>query len=111
MANKYQYKFTELAEKDLESALEYISDQLCNAKAASELLSKTDKTIENICLFPYSYPDCTYYLIGDESIRHAIVDNYVLIYEVKDEEKQINILRFRYTRMNLAKLVIKDESK
>ena len=111
MANKYEYKFTELAEEDLESALEYISKQLCNAKAATELLSKTNKTIENICLFPYSYPDCTYYLISDEKIRHAIVDNYVLIYEIKDEEKQINILRFRYTRMNLTTIVINDENR
>ena len=111
MANKYEYKFTELAEEDLESVLEYISMQLCNAKAAADLFAETEKTIENICLFPYSYPDCTYYLIGDENIRHAIVDNYVLIYEVKDKEKQINILRFRYTRMNLTKLVIKDENK
>lgn len=70
-----------------------------------------EQAIQNICSFPYSYPDCTYYLIGDENIRHAIIENYVLIYEVKDEEKQINILRFRYTRMNLTKLVIKDENK
>ena len=111
MANKYEYKFTELAEEDLQSALEYISKQLCNTKAAAELLSKTDRTIENICLFPYSYPDCTYYLVSDENIRHAIVDNYVLIYEIKKEKKQINILRFRYTRMNLTKLVVNDENK
>ena len=91
--------------------MKYISTQLCNAKAAAELLSKMDKIIENICLFPYAYPDCTYFFIGDENIRHALVDNYVLIYEVKVDEKQINILRFRYTRMDLTEVEIKKENK
>lgn len=109
MANNYDYKYTELAKNDLESALEYISKQLCNAKAASELLSETEETINNICVFPYSYPDCTYYLISDENIRHAFVKNYVLIYEVKPYEKQINILRFRYSHADLTQPELNDE--
>lgn len=69
-----------------------------------DLLDKIENAIGNICEFPYSSADCKYFLIEDEHIRHVLVDNYVLIYEVKDSERQINILRFRYTRMNLTHL-------
>lgn len=106
MGNKYRYKFTELAEEDIELVLEYISQQLCNQKAASDLLEKIGQAIDKICLFPYSFCDCTHFLVSDEKIRHAIIENYVLIYEIKDEDRQINILRFRYARMDLTKLGI-----
>ena len=34
------------------------------------------------------------------------IENYVLIYEIKDEDRKINILRFRYARIDLTKLEI-----
>ena len=104
---KYNYNFTPLAEEDIDSVLSYISEQLLNKKAANDLFSKIEKTIENICEFPYSFADCSYYLITDINIRHANIDNYVLIYEVLEETKQINFLRFRYAKMNLSNMNIK----
>ncbi len=111
MSNKYAYKLTPLAESDIDSALDYISNQLCNGQAAGDLLDKIENTIENICTFPYSSADCTYFLVNDESVRHVLIDNYVLIYEVKEQAKQINILRFRYTRMNLTQLKLGNREK
>lgn len=104
---KYNYNFTPLAEEDIDSVLSYISEQLLNKKAANDLFSKIEKAIENICEFPYSFADCSYYLITDINIRHANIDNYVLIYEVLEETKQINFLRFRYAKMNLSNMNIK----
>ena len=106
MPNKYNYKLTPLAEEDIESALTYISGQLFNGKAADDLLTKIENTIGRICDFPYSFADCSYFLITDENIRHAVIDNYVLVYEIIGEEKQINILRFRYAKMNLTKMSV-----
>ncbi len=109
MSNKYSYYLTPLAEQDINSALDYIANQLCNGQAASDLFAKIENAIKNICTFPYSSADCTYFLVNDESVRHVLVDNYVLIYEVKEQAKQINILRFRYTRMDLTRLKLKNE--
>lgn len=109
MSNKYNYKLTPLADEDIASALTYISKQLFNAKAADDLFTKIENTIERICEFPYSFSNCSCFLINDENIRHAIVDNYVLIYEVVEEKTQINILRFRYAKMNLTKMSVKDK--
>ncbi len=102
---------TPLAESDIDSALDYIANQLCNGQAASDLFVKIENAIENICTFPYSSADCTYFLVNDESIRHVLIDNYVMIYEIKEQEKQINILRFHYTRMDLTRLKLGNEEK
>lgn len=105
--NKYKYYVTPLAEQDIDSALNYISTELCNAKAALDLLDEIEHTIENIVAFPLSMPDCKIFLITDENIRHTYVNNYCLIYEVKEESKQINILRFLYCKIDFTKLEVK----
>ena len=57
----YNYEFTESAIKDLDETLNYIKNNLCNSKAAFDLLVEVQKTIENVCVFPFSYPNCKYY--------------------------------------------------
>ena len=104
MPNKYNYKITLLAKQDILSVVEYITEQLSNTKAASDLLSKTEQTIKTICEFPYSFADCSYFLISDEHIRHAVIDNYILVYEIVESVKEIRVLRFRYAKMDLTKL-------
>lgn len=101
MPNKYKFAFTPLAEQDIDSVLDYISENLKNKKAAVDMLDKVENAIENACVLPYGFPDCEIYFIADDKIRHVTIDNYVMIYGVDEENKQINILRFRYAKMNL----------
>ncbi len=107
MSSKYSFQITPIASEDIDSALAYISEKLCNPKAAADLFLEIEKAIDEICTVPYGFPDCAIFLITDESIRHIPIDNYVLVYEILDENKKINILRFRYAKMNLAKLQVK----
>ena len=101
---KYSFRLTPLAEQDIDSVLAYITETLCNAKAAIDLLDKIEHAIETICEFPYSATDCKFFLVADENIRHVLVGNYVIIYEINEDEESIKILRFCYTRMDLSSL-------
>lgn len=101
MPNKYTYAFTPLAEQDIDAVLEYISENLHNLKAASDMLDKIERAIENACMLPYGFPDCGIYYITDEKIRHIPIDNYVLIYSIDEDTKRLNVLRFRYAKMDL----------
>ncbi len=105
MESKYSFSFSPLAEKELDAVIAYISETLCNGKAAVDLLDKLNYALGMICTFPYSSADCKIFLITDEKVRHVLVDNYVLVYEIMEEEKHINVLRFCYTRMDLRKLI------
>ena len=52
MSNKYTFRLTPLAEQDIDSALGYIAENLCNAKAAADLYIKIENAIDTICAFP-----------------------------------------------------------
>ena len=71
-----------------------------NKQAAMELLSCIENAIHNICVFPFSYPDCSYYFIKDITIRHTTIKNYILVYRINDATLSIEILRFKYSKQN-----------
>ena len=80
----YSYEFTDLAIKDINDAINYIEEKLANKKAAKDLFSLLEKTIEDICAFPKAYPNCKYYFIKDDSIRHVLIKNYVLVFKINE---------------------------
>jgi hypothetical protein len=74
----YSYELADLVIKDIDHTLNYISNKLCNKKSAIDLMNNIEACINNICAFPLSYPNCNYYLIKDDSIRHAVIKNIFL---------------------------------
>ena len=102
----YNYKFTPLARQDINAALDYISMSLSNPAASSDLYVAIAKEIETVCEFPYGCPDCSYYLIDDEDIRHTVIGNYILIYEVSKNEELVKILRFLYAGRDISNMSI-----
>ena len=48
-----------------------------------------------------------YHAIVNKTIRHIRVGNYILIYEVIDENRMIHILRFRYAKMDFTNMDMK----
>ena len=109
MQNKYSFSFTPLALQDLDDALSYISEQLSNPQAATELLDELEHTLASVCEFPYAFSDCSVYLISDQNIRHAMVKNYVLVFEINESEGSIIVLRFRYARTDMAHTAMKKD--
>ena len=105
----YRYKLTPLVASDIDDALHYIFYRLLNPGAAANLYHELQQEIASICASPYVFPDCSCYLIDDDTIRHSVVGNYVLIYEVSDKEKLIKILRFLYSGMDISHMPITNQ--
>ncbi len=105
----YHYKFTPLAISDIDNALDYISSKLQNPDAADNLYFAIQQEIDSICESPFAFPDCSYYLIDDDTIRHSVVGNYILIFEVSEAENLIKILRFPYGKMDISHMPITDQ--
>ena len=91
------YVFAPEFARDLDSTFEYISHVLCADKAAKELMKEIDDSIMNLKNMPYMYPECNEPL-KSLGYRKIVVKNYILIYEVDDEKKNINLLRIFYGR-------------
>jgi len=90
----YDYVISERAYEDIDKSLEYISKTLANPKAANDLYTKIKAEIHNCRYYPYSYPDCSHYFIGNTAYRHIPIKNYILIFRVNDLDHKIEILRF-----------------
>ena len=102
----YKYSFTKLCSQDLDEALQYICETLCNKAAAQKLNNTFLETVNTITAFPYSFPDCNIYLIEDKNIRHALINNFVLIYYIDDVNKEIFLLRFQFSGRSIADINI-----
>lgn len=100
----YRYKLTPLALSDIDDALGYISGTLSNPTAADRLYHSLLKEIDSIVDGPFSFPDCSYYLIDDGNIRHSVIGNYVLFFDVDEKGHLIKFLRFLYGGMDIANM-------
>lgn len=83
--------------RDLDSAFEHISCTLTAPEAAKNLMREIDDSIMNLREMPYMYPVC------DEPLdvleyRKLAVKNYIIIYSVDEEKKNVNLLRSFYGR-------------
>lgn len=85
----HKIEYLPLAERDLEDALDYITNKLGAPDAARGLLNEFEKTVLSIAEFPYAYELYrTDRPILDE-IRKVPVGNYVLYYAVFPDRVEI----------------------
>ena len=109
MLCRYHYYISDDAVIDLEQTLDYIRDTLCNPTAASNLYKAVNQAIENICTFPYACPDCSYYYIDAPTIRHKVIKNYIIFFEINEEDHAITILRFLYNKQNISQILSEEK--
>lgn len=96
-SEKYKCLITPQAIEDIDETLAYITNELENPDAAKKLFEELEKTFERIALFPYSMAkirndDIT---LGKE-YRRAEVNNFVLIYKVTEEPRQVRVMAAFY---------------
>lgn len=95
------------AEKDITEILDYIANELSNPTAARNLWVDIKEAIGRAKLFPYAMP-----ILKNERItlgkeyRRLDVNNYVVIYKVVEELKQIRIFAVFYGPSNVMSKVL-----
>lgn len=73
-------------------------------KAAGDLVDKLENYVENASMYPYSMPLTDNKYFKKDTFRKIIVDNYVLLYTIQEEQKQITIVNFFYGKRDTTKL-------
>ena len=104
MSKKFDFRFLPSAFQDIEEVFDYITLKLCNQKAANDLMDKLDETIDNIRLFPKSFPFHEDSELKNNLVRKVPIDNYILFYKFDEKQELIKILYFKYGGSNLAEL-------
>ena len=93
------------ADADLKNILNYISENLAAPNAAKSFYDNVRFCYNNISTNPYMYAVCDDLLLKVKKYRKAVIKNYLMFYQVDEENKTIYICRFIYGRRNYTDLL------
>ncbi|MGN1301704.1 MAG: type II toxin-antitoxin system RelE/ParE family toxin [Clostridia bacterium] len=100
MAIKYELILTDRAKHDLEDIYEYIAKSLMAEKAAEKLINKFEKNILRLENMPESCSIIEEFEERKKQYRKLIINNYVAIYRIDEENKKVYIIRIVYGGRN-----------
>ena len=92
----YDTHITRAAERDLNSAADYIEFVLLNPQAADDLLDEAEKKIGELSAFPEKFALVDDPILKSWGIRFTLVKNYIAFYVISEENLTIYIVRFLY---------------
>ncbi|QFJ56078.1 type II toxin-antitoxin system RelE/ParE family toxin [Pseudobutyrivibrio xylanivorans] len=96
----YDYDFTEIAEADIDETLYYISNELCNPKAAKDFVDELDDKLADICKSPKNGRLVVNEFLKRDDVRRFLVDNYIAYYIIDEANSKIVVLRVVYSKRN-----------
>lgn len=101
----YKLKITEAAQKDIENAAEYIATQLDNAKAAVDFLDEVDRCYSRLRENPYIFAKSSDARLESEGFRKARVKNYLIMFKIREDKKEVVIYRTFFKASNYFDLL------
>ena len=94
----YDIHITHAAERDLNSAADYIEYVLLNPQAADSLLDAVDSKIGELSTFPKKFALVDDPVLKAWGIRFTLIKNYIAFYIISEENHTIYIVRFLYEK-------------
>ncbi|WP_352398158.1 type II toxin-antitoxin system RelE/ParE family toxin [[Clostridium] aminophilum] len=106
----YAIHITRAAERDLNTAADYIEFVLLNPQAADDLLNEAEKKIRELSDFPEKSSLVDDPVLKAWGIRFTIIKNYIAFYVVSEETHTIFIVRFLYKKRDWLTILKQDIS-
>lgn len=102
--NNYEIVLTDIAKEELEEIYDYIFNNLYNELAANNLMNKMEQAIFSLEQNPYKCVE-VHIRQSNEVYRKLVVDNYIVLYDVDEEDKQVVVYRAIYGKRNYLKII------
>ena len=104
MDTNYEIILTDTAREDLDDIYKYISENLLEKQIARKLVDKIEQSFFRLEQNPYS---CVQVVVKpfDDIYRRLVIDNYIALYDVKENEKQVIVYRVLNGRMDYLKII------
>jgi len=106
----YKLIFSEIIDEDINSSYNYIKNILEAPIAAENLINELLEKLTYIKVKPYSRPLVHDKYLASLGIRSIKVKNYVVFYNVEEDEKykngkSINVIRFMYNKRDWSNIL------
>ena len=98
--NKYNIKTTKAFEEELLDIYSYIVDYLQEPKIANEKYKKIRNKILSLQYLPERYSRIFKSKFKNRNLRKLLINNFIIIYEVKNDTNEVFILHIFYKKQN-----------
>ena len=97
---KYEVIITERAKQELKEIYDYISKSLMEENTADKLINKIEKELLQLEDIPEGFSVIEKYRKKDFEYRRLPINNYVAIYRIDTEKREVYIIRIVYGGRN-----------
>ena len=104
----FEIKITQPAQDDLRGIYKYISEDLQNHTAASNMISKIDKRIQSLKKSPERYPLVRDSYLASKGFRVTVVKNYLVFFIIRKVTKSVSVMRVLYGRRDWLRILSVD---
>jgi plasmid stabilization system protein ParE len=104
----FTLKFSSRINDDIVSSIDYIKNTLKAPMAAENHFIELKKAYEKLKENPYIRPLVQNKYLASQGIRFIKVKNYILIYYIEEETKEVFLYRFMYARRDWINILTKD---
>ena len=104
----FKLTFSSKINDDIVSSIGYIKNTLKAPMAAENHFTELKKAYEKIKENPYIRPLVQNKYLASQGIRFMKVKNYMLIYYIEEERKEVFLYRFMYARRDWINILTKD---
>ena len=101
----YIVLYTQAAHNDLVSIYDYIAHDLLEPIVAGNLINNIKNAIYSLSTFPWRHQKCELLQAQKEERRQFAVNGYIVIYEIDEHNKTVNIIRIVCEKRNLTNMV------
>jgi addiction module RelE/StbE family toxin len=98
--DNYSVKLYARAIRDLEEIFKYIANNISEPLAAEKMIDALENVIVNLEYFPERGAIRQNGIYANKNYRQLFVKNYVIIYKVLKEQKEVHIVTVRYAPSN-----------
>ena len=99
----YEVVLTDVAKEELNDIYEYISKNLKEKNIANKVMNKIEKNILRLANNPYSCME-VHIKPHNEIYRKLVIDNYIALYEVNKQKREVIIYRIIYGKLDYLEI-------
>ena len=110
MTDSYNVGYSVDALGDLREIYSYIANELLVPKTAKAQLRRIRKEVRSLDFMPARYTLVEWEPWHSKKVHQLPVDNYIVYYVVKEEQKTVTVVRIFYSGQNVENIVNSKET-
>ncbi len=98
---KYSVKLNPKAFRDIDDIFNYIAIEISSPATAKKQTNRIWQALKSLEKFPYAHQDRIDGKYANKGYKQLLIDNYMAIYKINEDEKSVYIITVIYQGCNI----------